>query len=96
MILVFVETDAGGAAEPSLEAVTFARELVTRDTGELAGAAGARRWSSATCRPARSTSSVRYGVSEVHHAVGDAFSAYGGAAWAAALQAAQRAPARSR
>ena len=31
-----------------------------------------------------------YGVSEVHHAVGDAFSAYGGAAWAAALQAAQQ------
>ncbi len=27
-------------------------------------------------------------MSEVHHAVGDAFSAYGGAAWAAALQAA--------
>ena len=29
-----------------------------------------------------------YGVTEVHHAAGDAFSAYGGAAWAAAVQAA--------
>ena len=37
MILVFVETDAAGAAEPSLEAVTFARDLVTRETGDLAG-----------------------------------------------------------
>ena len=40
MILVFVETDVTGAAEPSLEAVTFARELATRDSGDLAFASG--------------------------------------------------------
>ena len=35
MILVFVETDGAGATEASLEAVTFARDLVTRDTGDF-------------------------------------------------------------
>ena len=89
MILVFVETDATGAAEPSLEAVTFARELATRDSGDLAGqpihalVVGDL--------PAGTLDQLGgYGVSEVHHAVGDAFTAYGGAAWAAALQAAQQ------
>ena len=95
MILVFVETDAAGAAEPSLEAVTFARELVTRDSGDLAGqpihalVVGDL--------PAGTLEQLgAHGVSEVHHAVGDAFAAYGGAAWAAALQAAQQAHRRDR
>ena len=60
MILVLVETDAHGAAEPSLETITFARDLVTRDAGELAGQPSTRSWS-ATCRPALSTSSARTG-----------------------------------
>jgi electron transfer flavoprotein alpha subunit len=88
MILVLVETDANGAAEPSLEAVTFARELVTRDSGELAG----QQVHAVVVGdlPAGTLDQLgAHGVSDVHHAVGDAFSAYGGAAWAAALQAAQ-------
>jgi electron transfer flavoprotein alpha subunit len=88
MILVFVETDAAGAAEPSLEAVTFARELVTRD-GELSGqpihAVVVGELPDGTLDQLGA-----HGVSEVQHAVGEAFSAYGGAAWAAALQAAQQ------
>jgi electron transfer flavoprotein alpha subunit len=89
MILVFVETEAGGASEPSLEAVTFARDLATRDSGELAGqpihavVAGEL--------PAAAVEQLgTHGVSEVHHAIGDAFSAYGGAVWAGAVEAAQR------
>lgn len=87
MILVFVETDAGGAAEPSLEAVTFARELVARGTGELAGQPVHALVVGEL--PAGTVDQLgTYGVETVHHAVGDAFAAYGGAAWAAALQAA--------
>ena len=89
MILVFVETEAGGASEPSLEAVTFARDLATRDSGELAGqpihavVVGEL--------PAAAVEQLgTHGVSEVHHAIGDAFSAYGGAVWAGAVEAAQR------
>ncbi len=89
MILVFVETDAGGASEPSLETVTFARDLVTRDAGELSGqpihAVVAGDLPAGTLEQLGA-----YGVSEVHHAAGDAFSAYGGAVWAAAVEAAQR------
>ncbi len=81
MILVLVETDAGGAVEASLEAITFARDLVGSD--ELhAVVVGAL--------PDGTLDQLgAFGVTEVHHATGDAFSAYGGAAWAAAVQAAQ-------
>lgn len=78
MILVFVETDADGVTEVSRETLTFARDL-----GEvhavLVGPA-----------PDGVTDVLgAYGVSTVHHAVGEAFSAYGGAVWATAVQAAQ-------
>ena len=49
-VLVLVETDAGGATEVSRETLTFARGL---------GARACTRWSSATARPASSTSSGR-------------------------------------
>ena len=88
MILVLVETDANGAAEPSLEAITFARELVARDSGELADLPVAALVVGEL--PAGTVDQLgAHGVSDVHHAVGDAFTAYSGAAWAAALQAAQ-------
>ncbi len=77
MILVFVETDADGVTEVSRETLTFAREL-DQVQAVLVGPApdGVAETLGA------------YGVTTVHHAVGDAFSAYGGAAWATAVQAA--------
>jgi electron transfer flavoprotein alpha subunit len=81
MILVFVETAADGATEVSLETVTFARSLAERTGGPVhALVVGAL--------PEKLADELgAYGVAEVHHAVGDAFSAYSGAAWAAAVDA---------
>jgi electron transfer flavoprotein alpha subunit len=81
MILVLVETDTGGVAEASLEAITFARDVAGFETVH-AVVVGALPEGTVDRLAA-------YGVAEVHHAVGDAFSAYGGATWAAAAQAAQ-------
>jgi electron transfer flavoprotein alpha subunit len=80
MILVFVETAAEGATEVSLETVTFARSLAERSGGPVhAVVVGAL--------PEKVADELgAYGVAEVHHATGDAFSAYAGAAWAAAVQ----------
>ncbi|MHA6783000.1 electron transfer flavoprotein subunit alpha/FixB family protein [Pseudonocardia saturnea] len=80
MILVLVETDPGGVTEVSRETLTFARDL-----GEvhavLVGPA-----------PDGVTDALGAdGVTAVHHAVGEAFSAFGGAVWATAVQAAQEA-----
>lgn len=86
MILVFVETGVAGATEVSLETVTFARTVAERTGGAIhalviGGVVGPR--------PAGLVDELgAYGVSEVHHATGDAFTAYAGAAWAAAVQAA--------
>lgn len=88
MILTLVETDpfsesnSGGATEVSLEAVTFGRTLARRAGGQVhALVIGAR--------PEGLVDQLAgHGVGEVHHATGEAFSAYGGAAWAAAVQAA--------
>ncbi len=81
MILVFVETAADGATEVSLETVTFARSLADRTGAPVhALVVGAL--------PEKLADELgAYGVAEVHHATGDAFSAYAGAAWAAAVQA---------
>src|SRR6476661_1137971 len=82
MILVFVETAADGATEVSLETVTFARSLAERSGGGPVHAVvvGAL--------PEKLADELAaYGVAEVHHAVGEAFSAYAGAAWAAAVDA---------
>ena len=78
MILVFVETDDSGAAEASLETITFARDLA--DSGPI-HAVVVGRLAEGTVDQLGG-----YGVAEVHHAVGDAFAAYGGAAWAAAIE----------
>jgi electron transfer flavoprotein alpha subunit len=86
MILVFVETDNAGATEASLETITFARDVAGRESGDgnvHAVVVGAL--------PDGTVDQLgAHGVSEVHHAVGDAFSAYGGAVWATAIEAAQR------
>ena len=102
MILVFVETDAAGATEVSRETVTFARSLAERTGGPLHAVIVGNR-------PDGTVDQLgSYGVTEVHHATGDAvsegllepperastragfqntLSAYGGASWAAAVQA---------
>ncbi|HZG89943.1 MAG TPA: electron transfer flavoprotein subunit alpha/FixB family protein [Pseudonocardia sp.] len=81
MILVFVETDAAGAAEVSRETVTFARTLADRMGGPVhAVVVGAL--------PDGVVDQLgTYGVTDVHHATGEAATAYGGAAWSAAVQA---------
>lgn len=82
MILVFVEADEIGAAEVSRETVTFARGLAERTGGPVHTVViGA-------CPDGLVDQLGAYGVAEVHHAVGEAVDAYGGAAWAAAVQAA--------
>jgi electron transfer flavoprotein alpha subunit len=75
MILVLVDTEL---SEVSREALTFARDLDEVHAvavGEL---------------PDLDVLGA-HGVTQVHHAVGDAFAAYGGAVWAAAVVAAQQA-----
>jgi electron transfer flavoprotein alpha subunit len=82
MILVFVETAGDGATEVSLETVTFARVLAKRTGGPVhALVVGVRP-------DGLVDQTGGYGVTEVHHATGDVFTAYGGAARAAAVQAA--------
>jgi electron transfer flavoprotein alpha subunit len=82
MILVFVETDPNGAAEVSRETVTFARTLAERAGGPVHAVVVGDR-------PDGLVEQLgAYGVTEVHHATGDAVSPYGGAAWAAAVQTA--------
>jgi electron transfer flavoprotein alpha subunit len=82
VILVFVETDASGAAEVSRETVTFARTVAERTGGPVhAVVVGA-------CPDGLVDQLGAYGVAEIHHATGDGVAAYGGAAWAAAVQAA--------
>jgi electron transfer flavoprotein alpha subunit len=82
MILVFVETGADGAAEVSLEAVTFARGLAERTGGPVHAVVVGELPDGVVDQLGA------YGVAQVHRAVGEAVGAYGGAAWAAAVQAA--------
>ncbi len=83
MILVFVETARGRrhrgvARDGDVRALARRADRRARCTPS----------SSARCPRRSPTQLGAYGVAEVHHAVGDAFSAYAGAAWAAAVQAA--------
>ena len=86
MILVLVETDASGAVEVSREAITFARSLAAEGGGVPIDAVVIGAVPDGLVEQL-----AAYGVREVHHATGDAFSAYSGAAWAAAVQAVQQA-----
>ncbi len=86
MILVLVELENGAAAEVSLETLAFARSL-----SETGGGIAIRAVlvGDVPDRDALAAELGRHGVSEVRHATGDAFDAYGGASWAAAVQAAR-------
>ncbi len=86
MILVLVELENGAAAEVSLETLAFARSL-----SEAGGGIAIRAVlvGDMPDRDALAAELGRHGVSEVRHATGDAFDAYGGASWAAAVQAAR-------
>jgi electron transfer flavoprotein alpha subunit len=86
MILVFAEAGGAGAAdgvaEVSLETVTFARGLAERVGGPVHAVVVGEL-------PEKSVDQLGdYGVAEVHRATGDGVAAYGGAAWATAVQAA--------
>jgi electron transfer flavoprotein alpha subunit len=77
-VLVFVETGAGGVTEVSREALTFARGTGAPVHAVLIGA-----------QPDGVLAELgAYGAEEVHHVTGSAFDAYGGATWAAGLEAA--------
>ena len=73
-MLVLVETDTGGATEVSRETLTFARRLEA-DVHALVVGDGP---------PGLVDQLGAYGVTVVHHADGEAFTSYAGAAWAAA------------
>lgn len=83
MILVLVETDASGADEVSRETITFARNLSAAGGGVPIDAVVIGDLPV----PAESLTDqlASYGVRDVHHVTGDAFSAYGGASWASAV-----------
>jgi electron transfer flavoprotein alpha subunit len=85
MILVLVESDASGAIEVSREALTFARSL-----GDAGGGIPVDALVVGDVADALRDQLSAYGVRTVYRAAGDAFSAYAGAAWAAALQEARR------
>ena len=86
MILVYVETTADSVQEVSLEAVTFAREL--------SAAGGGVPIDAVMVGPAPSGAAAElasYGVRNVHHATGDDFALFSGAATATAIVAARQA-----
>jgi electron transfer flavoprotein alpha subunit len=86
MILVLVETEGAAASEVSLETLALARSL-----SEAGGGIAVRAVVVGEVEDAGGLASElgRHGVTEVLHATGDAFDAYGGASWAAAVQAAR-------
>jgi electron transfer flavoprotein alpha subunit len=81
MILVLVESDAGGVTETSRETLALARStgqpvhavMVGSPAGDVTGQLG------------------QYGVERVHEADGEGFASYAASAWAAAVVAAVRA-----
>ncbi len=86
MILTYVETSADGVNEVSLETVSFARKLAAAGGGIAIDAVvvGPMPESAAADLAA-------YGVRTIHHADGDDFSQFSGAATAAAVIAAREA-----
>lgn len=87
MILVLVEKGPDGlAVEVSRETVTFARSLSAAGGGVPVDAAVVGGVDGGVSDALRGQL-ASYGVREVHVLTGDAFEAYGGAAWAAGLEA---------
>ncbi|GAA2622740.1 electron transfer flavoprotein subunit alpha/FixB family protein [Streptomyces vastus] len=84
MILVLVETENGAASEISLETLAFARSLAAEGGGIAIRAAVVGEVED---RDALAAELGAHGAAEVHHAVGEGFASYAGAAWATALQA---------
>ncbi|TYL51923.1 electron transfer flavoprotein subunit alpha/FixB family protein [Nocardioides sp. BGMRC 2183] len=83
MILVWVETEAGGLSEISLETLAFARSLAEAGGGI---AIRAVLFGEVEDHEAASRELGAHGVGEVRQVVGEAFTSYAAAAWAAALQ----------
>ena len=86
MILVYAETTADGVNEVSLETVTFARKLATAGGGVPIDAV--------LVGPSPEGSAAQlaaYGVRTVHHADGEDFDRFSGAATATAVAAARQA-----
>jgi electron transfer flavoprotein alpha subunit len=82
MILVLVEKDlAGDAVEVSLETLTFARSLSEAGGGVPVDAVVVGDVSSGLRERL-----AAYGVRDVHVLSGDAFAAFGGAAWASGIE----------
>ncbi len=86
MILVLVETEGAAASEVSLETLALARSL-----SEVGGGIAVRAVVVGAVDDADALAAElgAHGVTEVLHATGDAFDAYGGASWAAAVQSAR-------
>jgi electron transfer flavoprotein alpha subunit len=81
MILLWLECDAAGVTETSLETVAFARSLA-----EAGGGIAIRAMLVGPVPEAARAQLATHGVNEVHHVTGPSYDAYAGAAWAAALQ----------
>jgi electron transfer flavoprotein alpha subunit len=88
MILVLVESEDGAASEISLETLALARSLAAEGGGIPIRAVVV---GDVADRDALATELGAHGVLEVHHAGGVAFDSFGGASWAAAVQAAREA-----
>jgi electron transfer flavoprotein alpha subunit len=81
MILLWLECDADGITEISLETVALARSL-----SAAGGGIAIRAALFGEVPEAAKAQLAAHGVNEVHHVSGPAYDAYSGAAWAAALQ----------
>ena len=81
MILLWLECDATGVAEISLETIAFARSLAAAGGGIAIRAALI-----GDVPEAAKDQLAAHGINEVHHVSGPAYDAYSGAAWASALQ----------
>src|ERR1700712_4177492 len=81
MILLWLECDAAGVTDISLETIAFARSLSAAGGGIAIRAALV-----GDVPEAAEDQLATHGVNEVHHVSGPAYDAYSGAAWASALQ----------
>ena len=81
MILLWLECDASGVTDISLETVAFARSL-----SAAGGGIAIRAALIGDVPEAAKDQLAAHGVNEVHHVSGPSYDAYSGAAWASALQ----------
>jgi electron transfer flavoprotein alpha subunit len=81
MILLWLECDASGVTDISLETVAFARSL-----SAAGGGIAIRAALIGDVPEAAKDQLAAHGVNEVHHVSGPSYDSYSGAAWASALQ----------